>query len=209
MPRIVCISDTHSQNLNTKWTIPYGDILIHSGDISARGNPEQLRKAGRELASLPHRFKLYTPGNHDREFFFNPETAWQLLPGIIVLLDEEVRLLGLNIYGSPWIKYKVGKFPFEMEDLEEKWDHIPDRTDILVTHMPPISGILDVNYQGEWCGSHSLLSAVRDRVKPRLHCFGHIHGGHGTYTENGITYVNAALTGADRKPAYKPIVIDL
>jgi Icc-related predicted phosphoesterase len=171
-----------------------------------------VKKVGRELIQLPYRYIVYVPGNHDRAFHEDHgyvQDAWKYLPGIITLLDETVEILGLRIYGSSWIKYKEGKYPFEMEHIEEKWERIPSNTDILITHMPPLSGILDVNDDGDWRGSHSLLTTVRDRVKPKLHVFGHIHAGHGTYKSDDITYVNASLTGADRKPAFKPIVIEV
>ena len=53
---------------------------------------------------------------------------------------------------------------------------IPDAVDIVMTHGPP-KGILD------WCpegnvGCNNLLQAIR-RVKPRMHCFGHIHESNG------------------------------
>lgn len=53
---------------------------------------------------------------------------------------------------------------------------IPDGFDIVMTHGPP-KGILD------WCPEgnvgENILRAVR-RVKPLMHCFGHIHESHGT-----------------------------
>ena len=55
-------------------------------------------------------------------------------------------------------------------------DPIPDGVDLVMTHGPP-KGILD------WCphgnvGCENLLQAIR-RVKPIMHCFGHIHEGNG------------------------------
>ena len=55
-------------------------------------------------------------------------------------------------------------------------DPIPAGVDIVMTHGPP-KGIRD------WCsggnvGCKNLLRAIR-RVKPIMHCFGHIHEGHG------------------------------
>lgn len=211
MIRVVCASDTHGQNLITKWDWPEGNILVHAGDLTARGSPESLKKVGRELSQLPYRYKVVIAGNHDRAFYEGSgyTDAWKYLPGIIVLEDESVELMGLRIYGSSWIKFKEGKYPFEIESLKEKWERIPNNTDILITHMPPFSGVLDVNHRGEWLGSHSLMTTVRDRVQPRLHVFGHIHAGHGTYEEDEIRYVNACLTGDDRKPAHQPYVMEL
>lgn len=48
-----------------------------------------------------------------------------------------------------------------------------------------------------------------DRIKPRLHIFGHIHEGYGQVEVNGIKFVNASVVNAAYKPVNKAIVIDL
>jgi Icc-related predicted phosphoesterase len=55
---------------------------------------------------------------------------------------------------------------------------IPDHgsVDIVMTHGPPLH-VLDECANG-YVGCNSLLRAV-SRCRPRLHCFGHIHEGHG------------------------------
>jgi hypothetical protein len=53
------------------------------------------------------------------------------------------------------------------------YDTVPQGTNILITHGPPL-GILD---DGQGC---SALRRAVIRVKPRLHCFGHVHTGYGT-----------------------------
>ncbi len=53
---------------------------------------------------------------------------------------------------------------------------IPDDVDIVMTHGPP-RGILDWCPQGN-VGCDNLLRAIR-RVKPLMHCFGHIHESNG------------------------------
>lgn len=58
----------------------------------------------------------------------------------------------------------------------EKWDLIPNDTDILITHTPPI-GHGDFCYSGVRAGCVELLTTVQERVKPRYHIFGHIHEG--------------------------------
>lgn len=40
--RIVCISDTHSEIANMKFSIPDGDILIHAGDFTRVGDPVEV-----------------------------------------------------------------------------------------------------------------------------------------------------------------------
>ncbi|RMZ76179.1 hypothetical protein DV737_g4946, partial [Chaetothyriales sp. CBS 132003] len=59
--------------------------------------------------------------------------------------------------------------------------------DIMLTHGPPL-GILDRTFRGEDVGCEHLRRAV-ERVKPRMHCFGHIHEAWGAVTK--------AWSGAD------------
>lgn len=58
----------------------------------------------------------------------------------------------------------------------QKWDKIPDDTDILVTHTPPV-GHGDLCCTGVRAGCVELLTTVQQRVKPKYHVFGHIHEG--------------------------------
>jgi 3',5'-cyclic AMP phosphodiesterase CpdA len=58
---------------------------------------------------------------------------------------------------------------------------IPNDVDIVMTHGPP-KGILDVCPQGS-VGCKNILQAMR-RVRPRLHCFGHVHPGNGMKVED-------------------------
>jgi Icc-related predicted phosphoesterase len=48
----------------------------------------------------------------------------------------------------------------------------------------------------EHAGCPELLEAIR-RVRPKLHVFGHVHGGHGMVTIDETVFVNAALLGMD------------
>ena len=58
--------------------------------------------------------------------------------------------------------------------MKEKWDMIPDKTEILLTHGPPMF-VGDKTINNLHCGCKELLRAIRDRIKPLLHVFGHIH----------------------------------
>jgi Icc-related predicted phosphoesterase len=55
---------------------------------------------------------------------------------------------------------------------------MPAGVDIVMTHGPPLS-ILD-QIDGKSLGCPRLLTAIA-RVKPLMHCFGHIHEGHGAH----------------------------
>jgi hypothetical protein len=49
---------------------------------------------------------------------------------------------GVKIYGSPWLpSYHDWAFNLERggEVLKQKWEQIPNGTDVLITHGPPAS----------------------------------------------------------------------
>lgn len=52
--RFVCISDTHSR----RYSVPPGDVLLHSGDLSSWGQLAQLRKTVDWIKTLPHPTKV-------------------------------------------------------------------------------------------------------------------------------------------------------
>jgi len=76
------------------------------------------------------------------------------------------------------LKYSIMTNPSNVQklddkDLADKFNLIPEGTDILITHCPPW-GILDENTENFNCGSHALRMAV-EFVKPKIHVFSHIH----------------------------------
>lgn len=52
--RFVCISDTHSHTFD----VPWGDVLIHSGDLTNTGTLKGFKKTMEWIGSLPHRTKM-------------------------------------------------------------------------------------------------------------------------------------------------------
>lgn len=53
--RFVCISDTHSR---THYILPPGDVLLHAGDLSSWGYPEQLKKTLDWVERLDYPMKM-------------------------------------------------------------------------------------------------------------------------------------------------------
>jgi Icc-related predicted phosphoesterase len=53
-----------------------------------------------------------------------------------------------------------------------------------------------------------MLAAV-DRVQPRLHVFGHVHGGYGEYRRGFTTPLNCSICDERYDPTNKPIAIDI
>lgn len=62
------------------------------------------------------------------------------------------------------------------DSCQAKWDLIPDKVDILLTHGPPL-GHGDLLQGGGRSGCVNLLYTIQQRVKPKYHVFGHIHEG--------------------------------
>ena len=71
---------------------------------------------------------------------------------------------------------------------------IPDYVDIVMTHGPP-KGTLDWCPQGN-VGCENILQAIR-RVKPMMHCFGHIH------ESNGIEIIDWNKAVTEKLPTRK------
>ncbi|KAI6657771.1 Metallophosphoesterase domain-containing protein 1-like [Oopsacas minuta] len=195
--RFVCISDTHSHT--DKLKVPSGDVLIHAGDFSNIGHKEDVVKFNSFLGSLPHRYKVVIAGNHDLSLDTEeyPKTLWMrfshktkldsnemksLISNGLYLEDFGCELLGFKIYGSPW-QPEFFSWGFNLkrgQPLLDKWNKIPDNVDILITHGPPI-GHGDLCNHGGRAGCVELLSTIQNRVKPKVHVFGHIHEGYASH----------------------------
>lgn len=115
------------------------------------------------------------------------------LKGVRYLEDDEItvsqggegchqgayQIDGVKFYGSPW--HPSPGYPFYADrngGLARKWERIPNDTDILITHTPPLgrvttfietykgSGYLDLYADEEHWGCRDLLERV-EQVAPR------------------------------------------
>ena len=203
MTRIVCISDTHNRHKEVK--LPEGDILVHAGDFTGRGLPKEIVKFGRWLSSLEqYKHKIVIAGNHEKLFESNFLTAWSYLndsaaPNVHYLQDRQLEIDGIKFYGSPW-QPAFCNWAFNLErssdTLKEKWDAIPDDTNVLITHGPP-KYILDKADDGYDCGCEHLAARTKELEHLKLHVFGHIHESAGQVWMAGVTYVNASFLDRD------------
>jgi predicted phosphohydrolase len=205
--RIVCLSDTHL----TQPEVPDGDLLLHAGDATYNGRPDEIERFNAWFAGLPHRRKIFVAGNHDWLFQTEPARARRLLdPSITYLEDSGTTIGDLRVWGSPWQPWFFD-WAFNLprgEKLREKWRLIPDGVDVLITHGPPL-GIGDRTVDGREEGCRDLLDEVVGRVRPRLHLFGHIHEGYGRVERDGIVFVNAAVVDERYEMVHPPVVVDL
>ena len=205
--KIWLISDTHQRHHLLK--VPENiDMVICSGDVS---NPRDFVTNQHEVlnfiewyASLPIEHKVCCMGNHDTSVEKRLVTPGDFASkGITYLEHASTKLAGLNIYGSPYTpSFGQGwAFNVKRSRLDAYWAEIPENTDILITHGPP-KGILDITpEQGlvEQCGCKALLNHVH-RVKPLIHCFGHIHNVDECFNAGKLvlpnlrtTFVNASI----------------
>lgn len=204
--RIVCLSDTHK--LHDHVQVPGGDLLLHGGDFTGRGNRAEVQAFGEWLTELPHPHKVVIAGNHDFLFERKPAQARALLGDATYLQDSGVRVAGLEVWGSPWQPW-FHDWAFNLRRgaaLAEKWALIPASTDVLLTHGPP-HGVLDTTFQGEQVGCEALTRAL-ERVQPRLHVFGHIHEQRGAVESPGRLTLNACICSLAYRTEHAPFVVD-
>ncbi|KAK0195534.1 Metallo-dependent phosphatase-like protein [Armillaria mellea] len=203
--RFVCISDTHSHTFD----VPWGDVLIHSGDLTNTGTLKDFKKTMEWIGSLPHRTKIIIAGNHDLtldrhdDWYEKNYKGWHTKPenlepilellkgltarnaGVVYLQNESHTFQAKegrrtwSVYGSPWSP-EFCDWAFNYDRRDGK--HLVSqfpKTDILLTHGPPL-GIFDLTTGCTRVGCRDLTNRL-PYLRPRIHLFGHIHEGHGAY----------------------------
>lgn len=207
-----------------------GDLLIVTGDLTARDQPDEYSEFFSWLTCQNYTHKILISGNHDKEiengldFSFEDER-------IYYLEDTNMEIEGFKIFGSPWtasfkgINPKCTAFTVRHCDHTDEilggyWDLIPKDTDILITHGPPFGifdGVKDRHCDcGYNCmmptGSKTLLDKVLE-IKPKLHVYSHIHeeGGQqmifkrpGYGDENNTIFINCSIMNENYKPVNQP-----
>ena len=209
MTKIVAIADLHENEPQ----IPPCDILLIGGDILMGKDATEQQWYLRDivgpwmleqmLGGVKH--IVGCAGNHDFIFQKRPD----LVPALpwTYLEDKWVEINGLKIWGSPWqLPFYDWAFNLPEEELEKKWAYIPKDIDILLTHSPPFGYGDKVGKENT--GSKSLLAKV-EKVKPKLHVFGHIHVGHGITRNEHTIFANAALVDGSYKLKHEPMIFEL
>lgn len=236
MTKLAFISDTHMQHARlTQFVAPERpDVLVHCGDFTnICGLHEVLSFSEWCLMLLKKEYVgavVVIAGNHDALFdpksqlsyrHGDPQTAERLcatfrLASVTYLQDSAAVVAGVKFYGSPWTKrfYDWG-FQIDSEEQDRRiFGAVPEDTDVLLTHGPPL-GVRDRCPRDggtfENVGSGALLEALK-RAKPRVHAFGHIHETAGlSLMPWGTLCVNAAscMRSPDRVVVRPPVVIEL
>ncbi|XP_076470642.1 UPF0046 protein K07C11.7-like [Babylonia areolata] len=245
--RIVHTSDTHLEHDrlrnsaaaagNPEVVLPDGEILVHTGDFNRyRANccvrslhhEDLLHEINSFFERFPHQLKVFVAGNHDSCLqALSMEEVQRHLPSCVYLCDSSTEYEGIKIYGSPYTASRflttATGFTEPWRRLKRHWAAIPEDTDVLVTHMPPL-GILDlaseklpvkcpalfrlktaclppgtcrtcgfVHAGREHWGCPVLRETVLTRVKPKLHLFGHVHESYGTLQRDNTVFSNGAF----------------
>lgn len=209
--KICIISDTHNKHKRLG-KLPEADVIIHCGDMTSVGHSHEIVEFMKWFSNLEqYKYKICVAGNHDWLFERNKLIALEKVPeNVIYLEDEEVILDGVKFYGTPvQLPFCNWAFNRPEEKLVDHWKAIPDDTDVLITHQPPLS-IFDWSvYDKKPTGSPSLYWEVVERIKPKLHCFGHIHSGHGVKIIENTTFVNGSNLDEDYMCVYDPVLIEI
>lgn len=215
--RIVATSDTHKPVNPTE--IPDGDVFIHAGDIMTTGYPDEWKWALEWLAALPHKTKLFVPGNHDFHLQVYPGPALQDMrrAGVTVVglpgnteyasyvLPNGKRVIGLShVTNLPrWA------FNSTENEISQYLASIPSNSaDIIVSHAP-INGYLDTSARN---GQHTGIVAYRsymERLKPTIWIHGHIHEEYGHIKVDDCDIYNVAMSGRSGNHINSPIVLDI
>ena len=215
---ITTISDLHGYYPE----LPALDLLIVAGDFTARDEVGQITEFMSWVSMQNYDKKILVAGNHDNSIM--KEWEWiKEYPGVEYLCDSGTEFEGFKIWGSPWTTRFPGMNPKCMaftvdtdEELAEKWALIPDDIDILITHSPPyglfdqVEHITKGKKKLSSVGSRSLRNHVLNRIKPRLHVFGHIHEFGGRMIDTSTTiFINGSYVDELYSPVNKPISLVL
>lgn len=207
--KIVAISDTHCRHKSVK--LPPGDLLIHAGDVSYKGELSEVKDFLYWFAGLPFQYKVFIAGNHD--FYFErtrPAIIQTLIPtGVTYLNDSGVTIEGISIWGSPvtpWF-YHWAFNRHRGAEISKHWNLIPPDTKMLITHGP-VFGILDMVINGNHVGDKELLTRI-EVLKPAVHVCGHVHESHGQKKRGGTQFINASVLNEKYELVNPPVVFDL
>ena len=230
--RVVLMSDTHGKHRRVP--LPPGDVLIHAGDMTLRGEPGTYTDLANYFTHLqikdhhPFRQIILIAGNHDvtlqpsfyaqqkyaKERPLEYDEAVKHLKTSCTYLEDQSCTLhpthGVHVYGSPWSpEFGTWAFTKPAHRMKNIWQVIPTDTDILITHGPPYKRGDEIN-RGIDVGCPHLLAEVQDRIQPRLHVFGHIHEGRGFVGFDGQTvFVNACNVDTRYRIVEPCIVMDV
>lgn len=211
--KVVLISDTHGDH--RQLDLPDGELLIHAGDVSSHGSPDEIDDFVDWYDNLAFTHKIVIAGNHDRSLESDDQVYQRRFSSLSFhyLNDSAVTIGGIRFWGSP-ITPRFFDWAFMMDEgepLRKHWAKIPDDTDVLITHGPPF-GVMDVvereNGELVHTGCAELLSRVK-QIQPKIHLFGHIHEGFGQQQIDNTRFYNVCSMNEHYRLQNAPVILEL
>ena len=216
--KITFISDTHNKHKQIQ-DLPGGDLLIHAGDISSMGRKYEIEEFCEWFDSLNnYTSAVFICGNHDFGFEERPKETMEIVNSYkwITYLQDNHLSFGadmenlVKIYGSPW-QPEFHNWAFNLPkngwELEQKWNDIPEDTDILITHGPAFGYLDVVKGQYENLGCQLLTNRIKT-IKPKIHVCGHIHSGYGYVFDGDTHFINASVLDEQYQYTQKPLTVE-
>ena len=194
--KVVAFSDSMGGN---PVNLPDGDVLVCTGNFTRFGDRVEITEWYNWFIKQPHRHKVLVFGNHEVStdiLCFKRKQPWKvwacpdeelLTPqpghGVHLLHGTGVAIEGVTFWGHPGLPperkgvparhsnfYCAHQFETREQSLNT-WASCPTDFDVLVTHAPP-HGILDYQ-RGHHIGNIELRYEIDQRIKPKVHVFGH------------------------------------
>lgn len=205
---ICFISDTHNQH---DFTPKPADVLIHTGDMTMYGYPDEIAEGLLWLQRQPHRYKAWLPGNHDMAMESDGfhRAMEMLVPGVTILRA------GLNVVGPlgvaalPHMNLEGWAFhstPEQIATAVNQLIAVRGKPEVLVTHAPPYTVLDLVPSRVDRFGRlrDACQAGIRQyeglakRIGTQVHAFGHIHeqGGREVVLD-GVRHINCAVLERD------------
>jgi Icc-related predicted phosphoesterase len=161
---------------------------------------------------------VFIAGNHDFGFEKRPEETMEIVnsyewitylqDSVLHFASENIEIA--NIYGSPW-QPEFHNWAFNLPknglELEQKWNDIPDNTDILITHGPAFGYLDTIMGQYDNLGCELLTKRIKT-IKPKIHVCGHIHSGYGYVFDGDTHFINASVLDERYQYTQKPLTVE-
>lgn len=235
--KIIHISDTHQQHKQIKWGFEPKDfdLIICSGDVTHTGQKHELESFFNWFKKIPTIYKIFIYGNHDKcgdpKFYGsgvpgdNKKTEFGQGEWVQEIIDDYVsnplnfylensscQIEGINFWGSPITPWFHGDWwAFNKHrgyEINEIWNQIPEDTDVLITHGPPMGHGDYVIQDQVYVGCEALRYRIKE-IKPLLHLFGHIHCSYGISYDESTIYSNGALCNDYNELQNKPLLFEI
>ena len=207
--------------------LPKGDVLVHAGDFSNVGRPEEILHFNEFLAQFTSfKHKVVIAGNHDISFdvqaypkigpvfhghrLCDPVEVRKTLTGCTYLENSGCVIDGVRFWGVPQ-QPRFFDWAFNEDrgaPISKYWEQVPTDTDVLITHGPAL-GHGDLCKSNDRAGCLDLLREIQTRIKPQFLVCGHVHEGYGVTSDSTTTYVNASTCNFSYQGVNPPIVVDV